>query len=317
MKNVVRTGARILAILAGGMLLIIWYLYARDYHNYFVERKGELATAHIREAGEDSLFQKLWLTLENTDGFKVECGMLVPQRRTGHEERRYPAIVLAGGKATGKYAIDYAFDIRDVIIVSPDYPYEPRESYTFWNFLADVPAMRRALVDMVPSTMLLTDYLHRRDDVDTSKLVMLGYSFGAPLVPVVVAYDKRFAVAAMVYGGGDLGSMIRHNVNRYEKPPVGAFVGLLSGLLLRPVEPMRYVGQISPTPLLMINGTNDEQIPRENTLMFYDRANQPKKIVWLESQHVNVTNVELTRRIIHTLGRELIAMRVLDSSIVE
>ena len=71
-----------------------------------------------------------------------------------------------------------------------------------------------------------------------------------------------------------------------------------------PLEPMRYTDKISPIPIIMINGENDEQIPRANTQLFLNAAQEPKKIIWLKSRHVRPENEELTRRIIGTLKEE-------------
>jgi len=287
---------------------ILWlYFYTKDYEEYFSERHGLLTSSSLQPNGGDEFARRFWLTLENDVGLKVDCGMLVPRDTT----RRYPVIMLMGGKATGKYAVDYALGIHDAIIIAPDYPYEPRTSYSILGFLSDVPEIRQALLDMIPAVMLLTDYLWQRNDADTSRIVLLGYSFGAPFVPCILAHDDRFAVAAMVYGAGDLHSLITHNVRRYEGAAISAFVGSLGGLLLRPVEPLRYVDRIAPTPFLMINGTEDEQIPRPNAEVLFDAAREPKKIIWLESRHVHPNNPELTRKIIDTLRSELTERRIL------
>ncbi len=284
-------------ILCFVILFIVYYSY-KDYTNYFYSQHGAL---HIISERPDSTPGKYWITLGNSSGFNVECGLQTPLDST----KRYPAIILLGGKATGKYAIDYALDIDNVIILALDYPYEPRQRYNFWTIVRDIPAVRKALIDMVPSSMIALNYLHKRKDVDTTKIVMLGYSFGAPFVPVVSALDRRIDVAAMVYGGGELTSLIRHNVARFEGAFLSEFVGRLGGLLLKPIEPMRYADKISPTPLIMINGADDEQIPRYNTEIFFNAAKEPKNIVWLESKHVNPNNPELTRKIIATLKEEL------------
>jgi dienelactone hydrolase len=294
----------------GGLALITaLYFYTKNYGGYFESRRGKLAHVSVVSTGSDSLVEKSWLTVSNTGGLTIECGLLVPRAK----HRRYPAIILMGGKRTGKYAVNYALNINNVIFVAPDYPYSPRESYTFTQLLSDVPEIRQALLDMVPSVMLLTDYLWQREDVDTTKLILIGYSFGAPLVPAVVTYDRRAAAAAMVYGGGNLRSLITHNVRRYEGALVSECIGMLGGLLLRPLEPMRYVERIAPTPLIMINGAQDEQIPRENVELLYAKAREPKKLVWLESKHVHPKNVELTKMIVKTLAHELALLGVLDS----
>jgi fermentation-respiration switch protein FrsA (DUF1100 family) len=115
----------------------------------------------------------------------------------------------------------------------------------------------------------------------------------------------------MVYGGGDLTSMIRHNVARYESMWMSEFVGRLGGLLLRPLEPMKYADKISPTPLIMINGVYDEQVLRDNTELFFHAAREPKKLIWLDSKHVHPNNPELTRRIIAELKEELRRLKIL------
>jgi len=295
-----------LFLLASVLLLcgIALYLSYKEYSSYFQTRHGRLI--NISEQ-QDSNVRKFWITLGNDDGFNIDCGLLLPQ----HYRKRSPAIVLLGGKATGKYAVEYALGIDSVIILALDYPYEPRSSYTFWTIVQDIPAVRKALIDMVPASMLAVDYLRQRDDVDTAKIVLLGYSFGAPFVPVIAAHDWRYSAVAMVYGGGELTSMIRYNVRRYEGALLGEFVGRLGGLLLRPLEPMRYTQKISPIPLVMINGAHDEQVPRVNTEIFYKAAQEPKKIVYLESQHVNPNNPELTRRIIAVLREELRRLQIL------
>ncbi len=309
MKKVLKWFLWILA--AGGLILVLCGLYigGLNYEGYFHSAKGNLTEARIASFGSDSIFNRNWLYLGNDRGLRVECGLLLPVNET--PGRRYPVVIVMGGKATGKHAIDYAVDIRNAIIAAPDYPYTPRDSYTLSEFLGDVPEMRRAALGMVPSVMLLTDYLWKRQDVDTTRLIFLGYSFGAPFVCCIVTHDRRAAAAAMVFGGGDLYGMIRHNVRRYRGPVVSEFVGLVGTILLRPLEPMRYVGRVSPIPLVMINGSEDRQIPPKYAKMLFDEARQPKSMVWLEAKHVNPKNVELTGLIVATLKAELVKIRLL------
>lgn len=300
----------VLLPMGGAIILLaafLAYVSLKNYDADFAARKGTLVSASVEPAGHTGEEQRFWLRLRGDAGLTTECGLLVPQERG----IRFPAFILLGGKATGKYAIDYALGVKNVIIVAPDYPYEPRESYTALDALTDLPKIRQALYDMVPSVELVMDYLRTRKDVDTGRVVLLGYSFGAPYVPILASRDRRYAAAAMVYGGGDLQSLIRYNVRRYEGPLFSSIVGFLSGILLRPMEPLRYARDISPIPLIMINGEQDEQVPRKNTEMLFAAARQPKRIIWLPSHHVNPRDTALTRTIIRTLGRELETLHIL------
>lgn len=305
-----RVAAAVLALVAVAIALI----YTHDDASQFTARKGDLRHIGLESVASDSVFDRSWLTLESSSGLTVVSGMLTPSSRAHGDEsaERYPAVVLLGGKATGKYAVDYALGIRNIVLVAPDYPYEPRASYTVAEFLGDIPAIRQAILDMFPSVMLVIDYLRSRPDVDTTKIVLLGYSFGAPFIPAIAATDRRASVAAIVYGGGGLRTLIRHNVRRYRGPLESELVGSASSLLLRPVEPLRFAREISPMPLVMINGTDDEQIPRQNTMALFERAGEPKTLVWIESGHVHPRNVELTRKIIASLSSELEKLGIFD-----
>jgi len=297
----------ILAVVVIFVLPLI-YLWVRDYSTWYHERKGRLVGITAEQVQGDSLSDRFWVTLRGSSDLTVRCGLRVPHTR----HRRCPAIILLGGKQTGRYAIDYALDVRDAIIIAPDYPYDPRESYTTLQFLADVPTLRRALLDMVPSVMLITEYLWQREDVDTTKLILLGYSFGAPFVPTILSVERRPAAAAMVYGGGDLQSLIRHNVRRSEGRLASEFIAGLGAVLLRPLEPLRYADKVAPIPLVMINGDDDELIPRRNVLALYSSAREPKSLLWLPSKHVHPRNVELTRLIEHTLRGELSRLGIIE-----
>ena len=290
-----------LLLIAALCALLGAYFWARDYSGWYQERRGTLSHVAVEQIGRDSLSDRFLISLRSSSGLTATCGLLVP--RTEHQ--RHPAIILLGGKQTGRYAIDYALDVRNTLIIAPDYAYEPRRAYTLPQFLADVPAIRGALLDMVPTVMLITDYLWQRNDVDTTKLVLLGYSFGAPFVPTILSVERRPAVVVMVYGGGDLHSLIRHNVQRYKGWPVSEFVAALGALLLHPLEPLRYVERISPAPLIMINGEEDELVPRRNVLALYNNAREPKRLLWLASKHVHPKNVRLTKLILEALRREL------------
>jgi len=303
-SRLILTAAIIIVVL---LFFLLWQYYSKDHVKEFISEKGTLANVSTRQASDDSLREKVWLTLKSTTGLVVECGMLLPHS----SGKPLPAIILLGGKATGKYAIDYVPELGDVIVVAVDYPYEPQESYTITEFIGDVPAIRSALMAMVPSVMLLTDYLVQRPDVDSTRIVVLGYSFGAPFVPCILATDRRPAVAAMVFGGGEMYSLIEYNVRRYEGSVASKFVGLLGGFLLWPLEPLRYADKISPVPLVMINGTDDEMIPRKNVEAVFEKAMEPKKLIWLRSGHVRPEKVGLTDLIVATLDQELRRLGIL------
>ena len=51
------------------------------------------------------------------------------------------------------------------------------------------------------------------------------------------------------------------------------------------IDPINFVEQISPRPLLMINAENDEVIAPMTSKLLFKKANEPKKIIWYPSRH--------------------------------
>ena len=264
----------------------------------------------VRPYGTDTLFVRSSLTLVSPHGLRVQCGLLEP-REPG---TRRPGIVVMAGREMGRRAIEHVTDVKNVIVVALDYGYEPRPQYTAKTFLSDLPEMRRAALDFVPSALLALEYLRHRPDVDASRIILLGYSFGAPLVPRIAAEDKGLALAAMIYGGGNLRTLIAHNVRRSRSWVMSHLAGLLGALLLRPLDPLRHAAEVAPTRLLMVNGRLDELIPRKNAEALYRKARNPKKIIWLDSTHISPKNLELSRRITKVVRNELVAMQLLNAT---
>jgi predicted esterase len=265
--------------------------------------------AEVRPYGTDALFVRSHLTLTQ-NGLRVPCGLLEPRERG----TRRPGIVIMAGRGMGRRAIEHVVDIKNVVVVALDYGYEPRPGFALRTFLRDLPEMRRAAQDAVPSARLALEYLRLRPDVDPTRIILLGYSYGAPLVPQIAAEDKGLAVAGMIYGGGHLRSLIAHNVRRSRGWVMSQVAGILGSLALSPLDPLKHAGDVAPTRLLMVNGRLDELIPRRNAEALYRRARNPKKIVWLDSTHVSPKNLELSRRIAGVIRDELLAMQLLNAT---
>ncbi|HZI89749.1 MAG TPA: alpha/beta hydrolase, partial [Candidatus Polarisedimenticolia bacterium] len=193
-------------------------------------------------------------------------------------------------------------------------PIEPKAGTSVQSFFRDLPEIRDAALDVVPSVRLALEYLRLRRDVDPTRIILLGYGFAAPLVPRIAAEDKGLALAGMIYGGGDLRTLIAHNVRRSKGWLASQLLGLLGSFLLKPLDPIRHAEEVAPTRLLMVNGRLDEWIPRKSAEALYRRARNPKKIIWLDSAHFTPNNRELRRRITNVIRDELVSLQLLNAT---
>ncbi|MGH7410662.1 MAG: hypothetical protein ACREJ6_06350, partial [Candidatus Methylomirabilis sp.] len=68
-------------------------------------------------------------------------------------------------------------------------------------------------------------------------------------------------------------------------------------------EPLAHVGNVAPRYLLMVSSRQDEMFPASSALALFDRAGNPKKLIWYETGHMNLFDRDLIRR----LTRDVVA----------
>jgi len=149
---------------------------------------------------------------------------------------------------------------------------------------SEVGAIVRAAHQTIVDCRRAFDYLQTRSDLDTGRVAYLGASMGAIFGAVVCGVDERFKCPILVVGGGDLPTLfsaVAHSRGESVPEPPGGLAALEAGL-----DPVNFVGHIAPRPVLMINGTQDEVIPRPCAEALHQAAQEPKEAVWLEANHL-------------------------------
>jgi len=302
-------GNRWVLLVVFGTILPLVALYAagewykdRNYRERFVEIHGGLALAYatLEEEADGHLLYSLHL--ENADDIAVDGFLKVPAERG----TRYPTLILLGGLRTGRRTIDYIRNTRGVNLLALDYPYQgKKEKLSVAEFVGAIPRIRDAIVRTPPAVMLAVDYLLTRDDVDPERIVLVGGSVGAIFTPAAAAADPRIAGAAMLFGAGDLESLMRANI---DLPGVVAGpAGWLGAVLVSPVEPTKYVGQIAPRPVFMLNGTGDPRMPERCSRRLHEAAGEPRTVRWIDAGHVNIRDTEFHDLVSRELAAWLVA----------
>src|SRR5205823_6465283 len=96
--------------------------------------------AEVRPYATDALFLRSHLRLADTAGTGVSCDLLEP-RDPG---TRRPGIVVIEGRDTRALATNHAADMKNVVVVTLEYPYEPKPGTTLQSFFHELPEMREA-----------------------------------------------------------------------------------------------------------------------------------------------------------------------------
>lgn len=123
------------------------------------------------------------------------------------------------------------------------------------------------------------DYLRTRGDVDPRRVVVLGQSLGGAVSIVVVAQRKDVAGVAVDGAFSDYQHIAAWHIRR--NPLLFPFSGLVPRLMMSDgCDPIDYVAKISPRPLFIMHGREDDIVDPHMAEQLYAAARDPKEL-WL------------------------------------
>lgn len=129
----------------------------------------------------------------------------------------------------------------------------------------------------------IVDFTCNQGFTDTGKLCIVGFSGGAIVALHHTVHDGR--VKALVLGAcpAVINSRKFKTILEYARK-----YRTLRGIenlnmdktvkILREMEPIKWISKVSPRPLLIIHGGNDELFPVSHALILFEKAEQPKKL---------------------------------------
>jgi fermentation-respiration switch protein FrsA (DUF1100 family) len=222
----------------------------------------------------------------------------------------HPVILTLGGvNSGGRVAADLP-RTGDFVVVSIDYPYDGRRrGVSAWEAATRWPAMRRALLDTVPATMLAVDYLFQREDIDQNRIVLVGGSLGALIAPAAAAAEPRIDAVAVLFGAGNIQQLIMANLR--VRAPLQRPLAWIAHVVLSPLEPLKYIGRVTPRPVLLINGTGDARMPAELGRELQDRAKEPKTTLWFDIGHASIRSANFRGLVINSFADWLVEEGIL------
>ena len=147
-----------------------------------------------------------------------------------------------------------------------DYEFDLTDGYKYWT--------RNVMTQTVFDLRRSIDFLETRPEIDSDRIGFFGISLGGVIGIVFVGVDDRVKVPVIALAGGNLSLMFGLDAMSDETLDFFSII-----------DPINFVKEISPRPLLMINAENDEVIAPITSRMLYQKAKDPKEIIWYPSKH--------------------------------
>lgn len=126
----------------------------------------------------------------------------------------------------------------------------------------------------------LIDYLERQPYCSRN-IAYVGESLGGAIGTILAATDKRVKAAVLIATPGTWRGVRPSDPWTAKRPAViASFARLLS-----PLNPDRFIGRISPRPVLILNGVSDQTVSIFNARALQAAARHPKVIVNYKGGH--------------------------------
>ncbi len=232
----------------------------------------------------------------STSGLVATGRLLRPATGAGP----FPGVLLDDGRELNSRVLDYLpADFGSVVVLALDYPAEIPYTLDLGVALRRSRELHEALRRIPALFSLGSTYLAQRTDVDSQRVAIVATSFAVPFAVIAAAINDHIRNVGLVYGAADFPQVLAANLTlrpRALRLPVARF-------LTRPLadlEPTRFVAQISPRPLVMVNGIDDPQMPREAVEALYRAARTPKALIWMRTGHLMPDDSALIRALVDT-----------------
>lgn len=131
-------------------------------------------------------------------------------------------------------------------------------------------------------------YLLTRDDIDPDRIGMLGNSFGGMLAIQYAAQNKNIRAVVADSAFSSLNDTVSTSVTYFTDLPAFPFAPLIvywaereTGFKTEDIDATKWIAQISPRPVFLMQGGADVVISANSGQRLYDAAGEPKEL-WFE-----------------------------------
>ncbi|OGG04720.1 MAG: hypothetical protein A3F83_06735 [Candidatus Glassbacteria bacterium RIFCSPLOWO2_12_FULL_58_11] len=296
-----------LAALSFGYAICLWYRLRDHSPALFAEHRPLAKVAELQAELDSTGLAESAFSLTDDRGHRTA---VILQRPAAAAEP-LPAVLILGGQYTGARAVRLVRLGRAALLCAMDYPAVPTGKITPTRVPRLLFRLDHAARDAVGMSFSVLDFLCARADVDTSRITVLGASFGVPFA-IIASLDPRVKATVLIQGAAGLEEVIDWNLRKrirftvLRKP-----VSFLLGTLTAPYEPASYIGRLAPRPVLLINSRQDEKIPAACAEELYSRSKPPKERLWIDSPHLHPSRSGLIDSLSATVSDWLVSKDLL------
>ncbi len=244
------------------------------------DRAAPLAVDTVRQPDRGDI-RMYAISYASPDGGRVTGVLAVPPGGG-----RHPALLLLHGLPGNAQGAMAALGLpaarRGAVALAIDAPWVRRGGLPDFTVRDSVEQ-----VQLIRDLQRAVDVLVARGDVDAARIGYIGGSYGGAMGALFVGIERRLRAANLFVPDGGL---LAHFTDA-DGTPNGPLAGLSADAQARwiaamdPIEPIRFVGRSSPTPLLIQSARQDQLVDRDDAEALQRAAGDPKEVAWYDAGH--------------------------------
>lgn len=234
---------------------------------YEVNPRQALQTKETPQENPDG--KVLHLTFTGPEGEKV-VGLFARPKAAG----TYPVCLLLHGLTSSKEVMGLWFGKalveKGVAILALDAPHHGERKAANEN---QVQFFGETMWQGCREYRLALEWLAKRPDVDMRHIGLIGYSMGSMMGSILGGVEPRIGPVALCVGGDVMLSYAERAAGKDREN-------------IYCVSSSLYIGHISPRPVLMLNGKEDNVVNEKASQLLYNATGEPKQQIWYDSGHI-------------------------------
>ncbi len=191
----------------------------------------------------------------------------------------------------------------DVVLVSMDYSVTK-------NDLQRDPSLLLKMIRLTPGQIVAALQWVQEQNWYNKALGLhyMGISLGTLFMPVSISLAQKnglfMSSSIFGFGGADIGKIFEHHLTPYLGQESSSRVKRIVEMIIALYDPKIYLSELGG-PNLLIFATNDQIFPPSSVEKLIQLTPNPKEVVWINGQHIDVDRPEIISATIQTVVRWL------------
>jgi hypothetical protein len=290
-------------VLAASMvvgLVVTAVMLPVDGTDRVLESRGQYGGLEEHLAWNDERSTIALVGLLNDRGEEVTSAWVRRPKRLAPD---YRIMLVYAGVRTDEQILGLIPDSDDLVLVAVQYPFDaPRTAWTWARAPYDI---RQVAYRTVAGGLLAVDYLETDAGLDPDRILLMGASLGSFFATLHAALDARLPEVVLVHGGAEFSPVLENAMANRAPGWLLPVAVRLARIPIDTFEPGRYVGRISPRPLVIIADRNDRYFPAEAVEAFFALAGEPKTLRWTSAGHVGAAKPDIVELILAEIAAYL------------